>query len=111
MFTVVVIKADFARGLKLFKVDFVLLFAILLDLAELRTAHLVEAVHEVFKIVLEVVQYLLVALVELECLIEVVGPARCLCLLVWAILLGSKQELQVENWIHIVLQVHIVRPV
>ena len=67
--------------------------------------------HEVFKIVLEVVQYLLVALVELECLIEVVGPARCLCLLVWAILLGSKQELQVENWIHIVLQVHIVRPV
>ena len=67
--------------------------------------------HEVFEIVFEVVQYLLVALVELERFVKVVRSARCLCLLVWAILLGSKQELQVENWIHIVLQVHIVRPV
>ena len=67
--------------------------------------------HEVFEIGFEVVQYLLVALVELERFVKVVRSARCLCLLVWAILLGSKQELQVENWIHIVLQVHIVRPV
>lgn len=103
-----VLKIALALLLHIFHLDLILLLTVLLDLAELGAIKVVEASDQFLKVSLKHLQDLLVTLVELKRLVEVVISDS---VSLRHVRLFSQQQLQVQDWVHEVLQVHEVWPV